>query len=62
MANEMLPMDEEEISRLRERLQEKYDNLCHIYQSKSHKRFFNTEWEKKRKDDQEKQIAMLKAY
>jgi len=48
LGDEMTALPEQDLEALRSRLQEKYEILTHLYQSKSHKRFFNTEWEKKR--------------
>jgi len=62
MSNEIEPLSEQELERLRDRLTEKLQNLSHLYQSKSHKRFYSTEWEKKRKEDLERQIALIKTY
>jgi len=62
MATEVQPLSEEELDILRERLQTKLDNLSHIYQSRAHKRFFNSEWETKRREELEKQIETLKTY
>jgi len=62
MATEVQPLSEDELEVLRERLQTKLDNLSHIYQGRAHKRFFNSEWETKRREDLEKQIETLKAY
>ena len=55
-------MSEEEHEFLRNRLQTKYDNLVHQYQSKAHQKFFASEWSKKRKEDMENQIETLKKY
>jgi len=62
MGTEIQPLSEDELEVLRERLQTKLDNLVHIYQSRSHKRFFNSEWDTKRREELEKQIETLKAY
>lgn len=55
--DDMVAMPQEDLADLRHSLHDKYVNLTNLYQSKSHQNNYNSEWEKKRKEALEREIA-----
>ena len=54
-------LSNEEVENLRKELKDKWQDLTTKYQAKAHQRIYNSEWEKKRREGHEREIAHVES-